>query len=88
MLTEEMIDELREAASCEGSELGEYWKSMIIFYEEYNKTYSEDVFGLPSKLKTALEVEILEEYNFLKENFQIVEEEITTVTVVRRLNEL
>lgn len=81
MLTQEMIDELNNAADIDGTETGEYWLSLINLYEQYTYAMSEEFVA-------ALAAEILSEYNYFKTNFQIVEEEITTVTVVKRLNEL
>ena len=78
-----MINELYEASDVENSNMTGYWRALLNLYE-----YNSVVGCVPEPLRIALENEIFAKYNLFKENFQIIEEEITTVTVVRRLNEL
>ena len=85
MTLQEMINELTDAAICakNGAEdmqdLGEYWLELIFFYEQFETKHSPE-------LREAIEISITLAYISLKENFQIVEDEITTV--VKRLNRI
>lgn len=78
-----MINELEDAAVCakngtgEMQDLGEYWLELIFFHDQFETKHSPN-------LLAAIQAEIISAHSFLKENFQIVEDEITTV--VRRLN--
>lgn len=82
MLTQEMINELREAAQLGTSLTTEYWTVLLDLYSYVG------VASIPEELELELTNEIVNQYNYFKQNFQIVEEEITIVSVVKRLNEL
>ena len=74
---EEMCKELEEASDYEGTELGEMWCNLVRLWN--NNCYLGEPF------KKTLEAYIKYEYMGLKENFEWVEKEVTTVKTVKSL---
>ena len=75
---DEMAQELEEAAEIEGAEVGEYWSHLARLVTSYIDYMNEE-------FRLALEKEVITEYNNLKKNFKIVEEEQTRTYITRRL---
>lgn len=74
----QMIEDLREAAQIEGTELGEWWHALIGLYPRI-------VDGGSEEFKKAFEKELVAEHKRLKEEFKIVE---TTETRIVKFYEL
>lgn len=75
---DKVIEELYEASLLEGSELGDYWSTIISLYE-YNTA------GMSESLKQTLKKEILDQYEYYKENFIIETREETYTRTIREL---
>jgi len=63
-----MIDELDEASTEEGTELGEYWRALCRFWRSVH--YSND-----PEFISIIEKEIISQYEWFKENFTWIEHE-------------
>ena len=80
-ITEEMLEELEEYGHLDGTENGEYWLALANFYNWAENSASEE-------FMPALEKEILLNYNWIKENVRIVENEHTTTVKSKYLEYL
>jgi hypothetical protein len=78
---EEILEELEEYGHLDGTENGEYWLALANFYNSALNSASEDFMKI-------LEKEILEQYNWIKENTKIVETEQVNVTKSRYIEYL
>lgn len=74
----EMSSELYEAASLEGTELGDYWLSLSSFVDQVDGGIASDEF------QQAFLKELTAQYKDFKENFKIIQEE-ETVTKMRKV---
>lgn len=74
----EIADELEELSSMEGTELGEYWAGLAGLHNRATDCASDEFL-------VALEKEMLEQYNWIKENTKIVEVEETRNVKYRSL---
>lgn len=64
---DELIEELTEYASLDGTEVGEYWSSLV------NMRDHNDAMG--DAFSAALDVEIKEQVEFIRANYKVVEKE-------------
>jgi hypothetical protein len=63
-----MVEELQEAANLDGTEIGEYWRALASLWSVSLGP------GISPPLFKALKEELANQYEFLKEDFRIVEE--------------
>lgn len=75
---EQMIEDLEEASELEGTECGEWWDALIRLRHRIAD-------GASREFLVAWEAEIKKEHAFLKEKFEIVEEEVTQTSKYREL---
>jgi len=68
VVTAKVIEELTEAASLEGTEVGEYWGLLVDLWLRARDAGSD-------KFLAALKEELLEQYDYLHEEYRLVEEE-------------
>lgn len=71
-IMDELIEELSEYADLDGTEVGEYWAALV------DMCRHSDAMG--DTFSAALDAEIKEQIQFIKDNFEIVEEETQSVT--------
>lgn len=71
-------DDLREAAELCNDECGEWWQALANLVPRYRD-------GASDRFAAALEAEIITEHGRLKDEFRIVEEDVTRIVTERRL---
>lgn len=77
----DVLEALREYASMEGTELGEYWNLLAYTYTHLRAEYGSETF------QKAIEAEILEQINYIRTHTQVLEHE-ETKTITRKWSEL
>lgn len=75
----DVLEALREYASMEGTELGEYWN--LLADTHWRAEYGSETF------QKAIEAEILEQINYIRTHTQVLEHE-ETKTITQKWSEL
>lgn len=77
---DDLITELEEYAHLDRTEVGEYWAALVDM-----RKHSDSI---GDAFSAALDIEIAEQVEYIRANFEIVEEEEQCSIVVRRLEYL
>ena len=75
---DQAVNKLEEYAEYEGSEAGEYWMSLLHLWR-YRYMFGDSPF------ENELKKEIVEQAEFIDENYKFVEEKVTHTSTVKRL---
>lgn len=78
---QDKLEELGNFARIEGAELGEYWNLLC-------ELESSRIDHMTPEFEAAYMKEVIETVEYIKQNFNIVEEEVTSKYIDRRLEEI
>ncbi len=73
---DDLITELEEYADLDGTEVGEYWAALVDIHRHS--------YAMNDTFVAALDAEIKEQVEFIRENFEIVEETVERSPIKRR----